>query len=94
MRLSKNEVETLKQTLRSLSPEAKIYLFGSRVDDTKKGGDVDLLVVSNVLTQKDLRKIRIEFMKRFGEQKMDILLDDGQFKSIFNKMIFDKALLL
>ncbi len=37
-----NQVVTIVTTL--VSNQAKIFLFGSRLDDSKKGGDVDLLV--------------------------------------------------
>lgn len=37
MRLKNEEVSVLKNKLKSLSAEAKLYLFGSRVDDTKRG---------------------------------------------------------
>lgn len=84
----------MKNELSSLSKKAKIYLFGSRVDDSKKGGDIDLLVVSDELSKKDLRTLRIEFCKKFGEQKVDIILDDGQFLHPFNKLVFQKAVLL
>jgi len=94
MRLRETEVLLLKGTLRDLSATAKLYLFGSRVDDTKQGGDIDLLVVSDTLKNKDLRKLRIEFCKKFGEQKIDIVLDDGTFKDPFHKHIFQKALLI
>ena len=94
MRLLPQEVSLLKEKLALLSKTAKLYLFGSRVDDTKKGGDIDLLVVSDEITKKDLRKLRIEFFKKFGEQKMDIILDDGYFKNIFNKIVYQKAILL
>ncbi|MDC7243021.1 MAG: nucleotidyltransferase domain-containing protein, partial [Sphaerochaetaceae bacterium] len=70
------------------------YLFGSRVDSTKKGGDIDLLVVSKKLEKKDIRTLRIEFCKNFGEQKIDILLDDGSLKKTFHKLIFQKAIQL
>jgi predicted nucleotidyltransferase len=94
MRLLKNEINLLKSSLSKLSQEAKLYLFGSRTDDNKKGGDIDLLVVSNKLTKKDIRMLRIDFCQQFGEQKIDIVLDDGSFTKVFNKLIFQKAVLL
>lgn len=94
VRLLLNEIQTLKSKLHSLSPKAKLYLFGSRVDDEKKGGDIDLLVVSDKLTKKDMRLLRVDFFEKFGEQKIDIVLDDGNFSSLFNKHIFKKAVLL
>jgi len=94
MRLSEQEIKLLKNELKLLSNEAKLYLFGSRVDDAKKGGDIDLLIVSNELTKKDLRILRIEFFKEFGEQKIDIILDNGEFLNPFNRFIFQKAILL
>ena len=94
MRLYKEEIKVLKDKLKTISFNAQLYLFGSRVDDTKKGGDIDLLIVSKDVTKKDLRKLRIEFFKHFGEQKLDIILDDGEFKNPFTKYIIKKAILL
>ena len=94
MRLTHKEIALLKEELKSLSEEAQLYLFGSRVDDAKRGGDIDLLVVSGKLDRKDLRRLRLAFHAEFGEQKMDILLDDGTFKNPFHRMIREKAVLL
>ena len=94
MRLYKEEIEVLKNKLTTLSRNAKLYLFGSRVDDNARGGDIDLLVVSDELTKKDLRLLRVEFFKHFGEQKLDIVLDNGEFKNPFTRYIFQKAVLL
>lgn len=94
MRLTINEITLLKEKLASLSKEATLYLFGSRVDDSKRGGDIDLLVVSKKLTKRDLRKLRIAFFDVFGEQKLDIVLDDGCFNDPFHKIISQKAVLL
>jgi len=94
MRLLAKEILVLKDKLNTLSSTAKLYLFGSRVDDTKRGGDIDLLVVSDILTKKDLRLLRVEFFKFFGEQKLDIILDNGKFTNPFNKLVFQKAVLL
>ena len=92
MRLTRNEVALLKEKLASLSKEAKLYLFGSRVDDTQRGGDIDLLVVSKKLSKRDLRYLRLAFFEVFGEQRLDILLDDGTFKNPFHKMVSQKAI--
>jgi len=94
MRLKKEEVRVLKETLKNLSSSAKIYLFGSRVDDNKRGGDIDLLIISKDFTKKHLRKLRIEFFKNFGEQKLDIIVDDGQMRDPFVAMIYKKAIKL
>lgn len=94
MRLYQEQIKVLKDTLKKISANAQLYLFGSRVDDTKKGGDIDLLIVSKEMTKKDIRYLRIEFFKYFGEQKIDIVLDNGEFKNPFTKHIIKKAVLL
>ncbi len=94
MRLKKDEIKVLKNSLKSISKDAKLYLFGSRVDNQKKGGDIDLLIISKDVTKKDLRKIRLDFYKYFGEQKIDIVLDDGSLKDPFVQLIFKEAVKL
>ncbi len=48
MRLSTFQVKVIKNTLGQVfGQSAQIYLFGSRVDDQKKGGDIDLFVDTN-----------------------------------------------
>ena len=94
MRLSSEEVQVLKKALAELSPEAKLYLFGSRVDDRQRGGDIDLLVVDSKLKWRDLRKLRLAFFSRFGEQKLDVILDNGDFKDPFHRLIKQQAVLL
>ncbi len=92
MRLRKEERTVLKESVKALSEEAKIYLFGSRTDDTKRGGDIDLLIVSKTLKRSDLRSIRLAFFKAFGEQKIDIILDNGDFSDPFHALIYRKAI--
>jgi predicted nucleotidyltransferase len=91
MRISIEEIESLRKTLAELDIEAKLYLFGSRVDDEKKGGDIDLLIVSKKITKMDLRKIKREFFNKFGEQKIDIVLDNGEFNNPFAEKILKEA---
>lgn len=94
MRLTKDEVNTIKNSVLSLDQHADVYLFGSRVDDSKRGGDIDLLIVSEKLNKHDLRKIRWQFFDRFGEQKMDLVLDVGDINNAFINMIKPNAIKL
>ena len=94
MRLSNKEIQNLKTSVLSFDPNAKLYLFGSRADDSKKGGDIDILIISKVITKKEIRTIKFNFFDEFGEQKLDILVDEGNFENPFIKMIFREAILL
>jgi hypothetical protein len=42
MRLTPQEIQAIKETFLNTFDKGNIYLFGSRVDDTKRGGDIDL----------------------------------------------------
>jgi predicted nucleotidyltransferase len=45
MRLTPAQIDTIKSTAQAVLGEgAQVTLFGSRVDDEQKGGDVDLMV--------------------------------------------------
>ncbi len=44
MRLTPAEIDIIKSTAKIVYKDAGIWLFGSRVDDRKKGGDIDLFV--------------------------------------------------
>ena len=48
MRLTAGEITAIREEIGRLDPKAEVYLYGSRVDDTARGGDVDLLVVSDI----------------------------------------------
>ncbi|WP_080522913.1 nucleotidyltransferase domain-containing protein [Methyloprofundus sedimenti] len=91
MRLTSKQIDTIKSSVLALDAGAHVYLFGSRVDDTKKGGDIDLLIESNLLTKNDLRKIRWQFFDIFGKQKMDLILESGSGNHEFITMIKPQA---
>jgi predicted nucleotidyltransferase len=74
LRLSKTEIEAISQTIRCLDDQARICLFGSRADDRKRGGDIDLLILSEKLTESDRGTIRLILHEKLGEQKIDIVI--------------------
>jgi predicted nucleotidyltransferase len=84
MRLTQKELNSIKTTFNNIFQEGTIYLFGSRVDDTKKGGDIDLYISTK--TKDDLVKKKIDFLvslkREIGQQKIDVVLDFGQNRLI------------
>jgi predicted nucleotidyltransferase len=60
--------------VRAFDPKAKIFLFGSRVDDTRKGGDIDLFVLSGKIKSMERRKIKLSIYDNIGEQKIDMVV--------------------
>ncbi len=91
VRLSCEEIDILKESILQVDSRAKVYLFGSRVDLDKRGGDIDILILSDLMKLKDLRDIRLKFFKEFGEQKLDIILDTNSVSKAFTKVIPQKA---
>lgn len=81
MRLSLSEIESIIKTKNDVFSEGtKIYLFGSRVDDGQKGGDIDLYVEDDNIEEKFEKKML--FLSRLnallGEQKIDLVFSaDG-----------------
>ena len=87
MRLKQDQVDFFKNAFGRISPEAKVYLFGSRADDNARGGDIDILVLtSKKISLNDNQHVYFEFYKQFGEQKVDIVnftfKEDPPFKAI------------
>ena len=94
VRLSKPEIKRLKDSISTRDPNATVYLFGSRTDPDKKGGEIDIVVLSRVLTRQDIRNVRLEFFDAFGEQKLDIVLDTPNAPGNFTRLILEKAVQL
>lgn len=74
MRLSSKQLSIIESAIRNRDPEASIYLFGSRVNDDAKGGDIDLLVISNLIEFRDEIAIRREILDEIGWQKLDLIV--------------------
>ena len=74
MRLRQEDRHAIIKAVTGLDPAARVYLFGSRVDDHAKGGDIDLLVFSEKLGWKDKLTLKKAIFSEVEEQKIDIVL--------------------
>jgi predicted nucleotidyltransferase len=61
----------------SLPAHAEVYLYGSRVDRSAAGGDIDLLIhVPGIAIAEELvleSRLRAEIESRLGERRVDLL---------------------
>ncbi len=77
MRLNQFEIDSIKQiTIRIFGNNAKVFLFGSRVDDTLLGGDIDLYIQSenkDDLYSKQTQLI-VDLKIAIGDQKIDVIV--------------------
>ena len=82
MRLRKNQQQTIRETVREIfGPDASVYVFGSRVDDSARGGDIDLLVrleKPQVETERKIIRLVARLQIRLGDQPIDVLLQDPE----------------
>lgn len=77
VRLSQEEIDAIKSIAKDVFGEGvRVWLFGSRTDPLKKGGDIDLYIEAPTL-EKLLDK-KIEFLlkleEKIGEQKIDLIV--------------------
>ncbi|MDP2902568.1 MAG: nucleotidyltransferase domain-containing protein, partial [Methylovulum sp.] len=76
MRLTEFEITSIVTNTKSFfGSGARVYLFGSRIDNCKKGGDIDLYIIpenTEDLYQKELRFL-VKLGGMIGEQKIDIV---------------------
>lgn len=74
MRLTSSQREAILDAVRRQDPEARVILFGSRADDRAKGGDIDLLVISERIGLHQEWEIRRDILDRIGWQKLDLIV--------------------
>jgi predicted nucleotidyltransferase len=79
MRLTSYQQAQLKAITHEVcGDEAQLFVFGSRLDDNKKGGDIDLLIKLNQDVTNPawiVAKVQAKAMIKLGEQKIDVLID-------------------
>jgi len=78
MRLSPQQSLLIKRQAETVfGAGAKVRLFGSRTDDTARGGDIDLLVETQEPITDPVRRaaqLSAKLVMSLGEQRFDILV--------------------
>ena len=85
MRIKEHEKKTIIEAVKTVDPEARVWLFGSRADNTKKGGDIDIAIFSDKINNEVMKKIKVKrfICDRIGEQKIDIITTSDGNEAIF-----------
>ncbi len=93
MRLTDYQRKSIKDAVHQYLPDARVLLYGSRTDDTKRGGDIDLLVLSKEKGNFKLEvKILDQMYKMIGEQKIDLLIEEEGRLRNFAQLVLPRAI--
>lgn len=83
MRLGQNERTAISKAIhKHFGEDALLLLFGSRTQDHKKGGDIDLFVETRNKTPAQINTAKIDALwdieNAIGEQKIDLVVSTGE----------------
>ncbi|SNZ10645.1 Nucleotidyltransferase domain-containing protein [Persephonella hydrogeniphila] len=90
VRLSEEEIKIIKETAKKFfGGNAKVYIFGSRTDLDKKGGDIDIFIETDKnISLKEELKFLVELEKKGIERKVDLIIKAPNKRE---KFIFKEA---
>ena len=78
MRLTGRQREEILRTVAEVfGDDATVTLFGSRVDDMDRGGDIDLMITTDTdAATARRRKVRflVRLKQRIGDRRIDVVL--------------------
>lgn len=88
MRLSEKEIKVIKTAAQKVwGANVMVHLFGSRTDDTKKGGDIDLLITpGRNLSTRELVLSKANFLSQLfislGDQNIDVIIESPEKENL------------
>ena len=78
MRLNPKQIQIIRQEAqRAFGPDVALRLFGSRLDDASRGGDIDLWVDVPMTAEQAMQaegRFYAALQRRLGEQRIDIVV--------------------
>lgn len=90
MRLSLFEIKNILHLKDAIfGKNLKLYLFGSRVDDSAKGGDIDLYLKVNNLNNVFEKKVEFlsQLQRVLGEQKIDLVFSRDELRLVDKEVL-------
>jgi len=80
MRLTERQIQSIKVTAKDVfGPDVGVYVFGSRTDESQRGGDIDLYIEAPLNDPDEAAQARIRFLTRLkqkiGDQRIDLVLN-------------------
>ncbi len=88
MRLTQREKAAIRDAVAVFDPDAQVYVFGSRADDSMRGGDIDLLIISYQMDPSTIRPLRLRLHDQLGEQKIDIVISQPTLDDPFARKAY------
>ena len=74
MRLSDRIQKLIVEGIRKSFGDTEIYLFGSRTDENRKGGDIDIALVLDI-SKDEFRQKKVQFKKYLFQKGYDLKID-------------------
>lgn len=100
MRLSESDIDSICKVFKNnFSVTDHLWLFGSRADLTKRGGDIDLYVETSLLPLEKVleakNKFYVQLIKQLGDQKIDIIVNQaGDTEKLIHKIAKEEGVIL
>ncbi len=86
MRLPKTLKFSILKAIEESFGNVEIYLFGSRADDTKRGGDIDIAIRTD-MTREHFRKHKIAFVSLLMRMGFDLKIDLVQYNDSMDGLL-------
>ena len=81
MRLTSSQNQLVKDAVaRHFGPNARVWLFGSRIDDSRRGGDFDFYVETDIDNPTEVIDCKLELLAQlhatpdFEGEKIDLII--------------------
>jgi len=80
MRVSKKVVKIIHDNINKSFGDVRVYLFGSRTDDTQRGGDIDIAIDTDI-QKREFRDKRLQLLGLLAKIDFDYKVDIADYNT-------------